>query len=268
MYRSPVYRRRAPARKYPTRTTRSVYTKKVKPVRYALPALARQVAKIQRTVKAVTSEVQYGSNANNPIGNVGGTNVYTLPLSQFSGWGRIFGTDADDESNHSALWKKSNFDFEIDTSGEADPIDYSMYIVTLTKLGMEELFTPASGGLAGPAGITPPVNGTHFVIGGTYGMAWLNRKYFNIIKSKRFITGAYGAPAADANTLRKRFYVKMSHNGGKGHVIKNPKGDWKAQPSPTVPAQNYYLLLFNNDSTVDGQSVQLRMNAIHTLQIS
>lgn len=267
-YSRPMYRRRAPARKYQTKPrSRSIYTKKVKPVRYALPAIARQVASIKRKVDGVTSQVQYQVNAANPIGNVAGNNLYVLPLSQYSGWNRMFGTDADDESNHQALWKKSNFDFEITANGERNQIDYSFYLVSLTKLGMEELFTPATGGLAGPQGITPPSPNTHYTYGGSAGMGLLNLKYFNIHQAKRFVTGSPGSLATDTGDLVKRWYFKISHNNGKGHVLKNAKGDWKAIPSPQLAAQNYYVLIINNDSTADA-SVQFRMLGLHTLQIS
>lgn len=229
--------------------------------------LAQQVAKISRTVKGTTSDVQYSTAFNNPIGNVAGNNVYIYPLSQYSNWTRIFGTDADDESNHKALWKKSAMDFQIMTNGERNFVDYAFYIVSLTRLGMEELFTPASGGLAGPLGITTLANGTHYVNNGIQGMVLLNKKYFNIHVCKRLRTGSPGNLATDTNDLTKRFYVSMKHNGGKGHLLQNPKGDWKAIPSPQLAGQNLYVLCFNNDSTVD-TSVYLQMTGIHQLTIS
>nr|WPR18759.1 MAG: hypothetical protein [Skomarfal virus 29] len=229
--------------------------------------LATQVAKIARTVKGTTSDVVYGTGFNNPIGNVGGTNTYVFPLSQYSTWNRIFGTDADDESNHKALWKKSQMDFQIETNGERNLIDYAFYIVSLTRLGMEELFTPASGGLAGPQGITPPVNGVHFYYNNIQGMTILNKKYFNIHTCRRMRSGSQGSLATDTADLSKRWYVSLNHNGGKGHLLQNPKGDWKAIPSPQLAGQNLYVLLFNNDSTVD-QSVYFKMSGIHSLTIS
>lgn len=261
------YRRRAPARKYPTRTSKSIYTKKVKPARYALPALARQVKSLSRKVAGTTSMIQYTQFANNEvIGNAGGTNCYIKPLSQYGNWSRIFGTDADDESNHSAIWKKSNFDFEIDAGTERNSIDYSFYLVSLTKLGMEELFTPSTGGLAGPLGITSLTNLTHYVANARQ-MTFLNRKYFNVHQCKRLITGSGGSVSYETASLRKRWYLKMSHNGVNGHKLQNAKGDWKAIPSPQLAAQNYYILIFNNDSTAD-DSVKFSMNALHTLQIA
>lgn len=265
-YSRPTYRRRAPARKYQVAPTKSVYKKVMKPTRTALPALARQVATLSRQVKGTTSDVQYGASFNNPIGNIAGNNVFIYPLSQYSSWTRIFGTDADDESNHKALWKKSNYDFQINTNGERSLIDYSFYIVSLTKLGQEELFTPATGGLAGPLGITGLTAGTHYFQ--LYaGLTMLNRKYFNILQVKRLRTGSYGSFATDTNDLSKRWYTKMNYNQGKGHLLQNPKGDWKSIPSPQPAAQNMYILCFNNDSTAD-QSVNLQMTAIHSLQIA
>jgi len=230
--------------------------------------LATQVAKIARTVKGTTSDINYKISFNNPIGNVAGDNIYIYPISQYGAWTRVFGTDADDESNHKALWKKSVMDFQIQTNGERSFLDYAFYIVSLTRLGMEELFTPASGGLAGPLGITTLTDGTHYIKGGVgQGMSLLNKKYFNIHVCKRLRTGSPGNLATDTNDLTKRWYVSMNHNGGKGHLLQNPKGDWKAIPSPQLAGQNLYVLMFNNDSTAD-DDVYLQMTGLHQLQIS
>jgi len=69
-------------------------------------------------------------------------------------------------------------------------------------------------------------------------MSLLNRKYFNIHLAKRLMTGSGGSVAYETQSLRKRMYLKMSHNGGKGHRLQNPKGDWKTSVSPLVPNQN------------------------------
>jgi len=255
-------RRRAPAA--PKRTWGAT-----KPRTPTVRTLAAKVAKISRTVKAVTSEITYSQSVSpSAIGNAGGTNVFIQPLSVYANWTRIFGTDADDESNHSALWKKTVLDLQIDAGTERNSIDYAFYVVSLTKLGQEELFTPSSGGLAGPLGITSLTNATHFVQGGgSTGMALLNKKYFNIHHCRRIITGSGGSVAYETQSLRKRWMVKLYHNGGKGHRLQNPKGDWKAIPSPQPANQNLYILIFNNDSTAD-DSVKFKMLALNTLQVS
>lgn len=266
-YSRPTYRRRAPARKYQTKP-RSVYKKYVKAPRAAIATLDTKVRKLVRTMAGLKSTIQYSDGtAPDVIGNAGGNNVYIKPLSVYSSWTRIFGADADDESNHSAIWRKSNLDMEIDAGTERNAIDYSVYIVSLTKLGASELFTPASGGLAGPLGITSLTNGTHFVQGSNRGMTLLNKKYFNILACKRLMTGSGGSVAYETSSLRKRMYIKLAHNGGKGHTLKNPKGDWKNQVSPLVPSQNMYILIFNNDSTVD-DSVKFKLLAVHTVDIA
>jgi hypothetical protein len=257
-YARPTYKRRAPARKYQTKST---YKK-----RATVSSLDAKVRKVVRSMAGLKSTVQYGLGVNNEaIGNAGGSNIYIKPLSQYSGWTRIFGADADDESNHSAIWKKSNLDLEIDADLERNSIDYSFYIVSLTKLGFSELFTPSSGGLAGPLGITSLTPNRHFSQGSA-AMTLLNRKYFNILSAKRLITGTGGSVAYETASLRKRWYVKMAHNKGTGHRLQNPNGDWKASVSPLVPNQNMYILIFNNDSTVDA-SVKFRMTCIHTVDI-
>lgn len=265
-YSRPSYKRRAPARKY---QTKSVYKKTVRSTKGAIATLDAKVRRVVRNMAGLKSTIQYQMTENNAvIGNGGGDNVYIRPISQYSTWNRIFGTDADDESNHSALWKKTNFDFQIDAGTERNSIDYAFYIVSLTKLGFSELFTPSSGGLAGPLGITSLTINRHYVQGGgSTGMALLNRKYFNIHHCKRIITGSGGSVAYETASLRKRWYVKMAHNSGKGHRLQNPNGDWKASVSPLVPNQNMYILIFNNDSTIDA-SVKFKMLGVHTVDIA
>ena len=271
-YSRPTYKRRAPARKY---QTKSVYKKSVKAPRAAIATLDYKVRKVVNQMRGMASTIQYAQGGVSAIGNVGGTNVYIQGLSQYGTaqtgntlWNRVFGTDADDESNHSAIWKKTNIDCEIDTDGEQNNIDYTMFIVSLTKLGASELFTPSTGGLAGPLGITSLTDGTHFQVNGSYGIAMLNRKYFNIKYVKRIITGTKNALAYETSSLRKRMYIKLNHGTkGSGFKLQNPKGDWRAQPSTKVAGQNLYVLIFNNDSTLDA-SVKFKFNAIHTVDVA
>ena len=271
-YSRPTYKRRAPARKYQTRRTASVYKKTVKAPRYAVATLDRKVNTLVRTMRGLKSSIQYVQNGNVPIGNIGGNSLLTIPISQYGlaspTWFRTFGADADDESNHSAIWKKSNIDCEFDEGTERANLDYVMYVVSLTKQGQAELFTPASGGLAGPAGITPPQDGVHFQSGAAnFGLTMLNRKFFNIHVVKRFMTGSAGGVSYEMPSLRKRYYMKLNHNSGKGFTVTNPKGDWRAQPSPRVAGQNLYILIFSNDSTLDA-AVQFKYNIIHSVDIA
>lgn len=230
-------------------------------------SLAQKVQKISKVVKSTTSDIVYGTSGSSPIGNVAGNNVYIQPISQYSTWTRTFGTDADDESNHKALWKRTTIDCQINANGERAFLDYTFFVVSLTKLGMEELFTPATGGLAGPLGASGLTNGTHYYAGSTPGLTLVNKKYFNIHMCKRMRTGSPGSLATDTNDLSKRWMFKIAHNKGKGHLLQNAKGDWKAIPSPQLANQNYYFLIFNNDSTAD-TSVYFQYNGLHQLTIA
>lgn len=268
-YSRPMYRRRAPARKYQSRPSRGIYKKTVK--KGAIRTLDRKVKTIVRKMAGLKSTVQYKQSGAAPIGNVAGTGYYVIELSRCgtaaAQWTRIFGTDADDESNHQALWRKTNLDLEIDAGTERNNLDYTIYVVSLTKKGQGALWTQATGSLAGPLGASGLVNDVHYAIGGTYGQAFLNRNYFNVLASRRFMTGSGGALAYETASLRKRFYFKMAHNNGKGFLVKQPSGDWRTQQSPQVAGQNLYVLIFNNDSTADA-TVNVKYNAIHTVDIN
>lgn len=259
-YFRPMYRRRAPARKYQTRPRSSVYKKVVKPARQAIPAMARTFNRLKRKVLSGDEVVQYNDVINDPVGNLAGNNAYYRPLAQFGSWVRCFGTDSSDETVQQAVWRKTNIDLEIQARDEYAAIDYSIYIVQLTKIGAATLLNYATGSLNGPL-----VSGTHYVTGGTAGQVFLNPKFFKVLKAKRLMTGSNHLPFETAS-LRKRFYMKFAWNKGKGKYIKNPAGDWKSTPCPVSYANNPFILCFNNDSTADA-SVYLRAAILHTIEV-
>lgn len=249
-YFTPVYsRRRSSATKKPAKQGRVAVTKLVKDVK----RLKRDMITQKRTI-------YYRNSAYDSIGNATSNNVYTWPLFAYSSWTRVFGTDADDEGGKIALIKKSNLDLLFDTNGERASLDYTMYIVQLTCAGHEQLFNSATGGLAA---LTDAI---HFSRAGTNGMAFLSKRFFNILACRRIITGTSGSLPTETASLRKRMYIKLNYNKGKGLVVQNPSGDWRTGASPQAPNTNTYIIVFNNDSTVDS-AAKLAINALHTVQV-
>lgn len=226
----------------------------------AVRKLASDVRKIKRDQRIEKSKLFYRNSAFATIGNAAADSVYVFPFFTYSSWTRVFGTDADDETGKNALIKKTNLDLMINTDGERAAIDYTMFVVQLTKFGHEELYDRVTGGLGALA------NNVHFSRAGTNGMAFLSQRYFKILAVKRVATGTAGSLPTETISLRKRMYMKFNYNKGNGIFVTNPVGDWRNGISPLAPNTNTYLLCFNNDSTVDS-SVKLAINALHTVEV-
>lgn len=246
----------------PSYTRRSVFRKTVATGKVAIGSLQRQVTRLRRMVTNQKDEVQYKLSWNDSVGNAAGTNCYTLPLMKFSNWTRVFGASTEDETPNDCLIKKTNIDVEIDNNGERNNIDYTIYIVSLTRAGTQELLNVANGTMN-----TPLVENVHYVRNAaSNGMTFLNKKFFNVLWARRPMTGIYSGLTTEPQGLRKRYYTKFLWNKGKGIKHVNPQGNWNAKPCPSTAGGNVFMLIFNNDSTVDA-AVQFRLTAIHTLEV-
>lgn len=235
------------------RKTASPYKKVVRPTRQALPALARQVRQLKQAVVPLTQNklfYKYGGNVN--IGSPLGTQPYILNLSQASGWTRIWGTDADDESSHVFMQKPGLMKWQAVINGETALVNYTLALVSLTKIGATELFNSATGGLNT---ITDNVHFTQPAAGFLGAGTLLNKRYFNIHyyrNTKTYSTSGYvgeGKP----NIMGT---VKIP-----GAKWINPNGDWRAKGYNPNAMQNYYLIIFNNDSTADAD-IAFQYNAL------
>lgn len=223
--------------------------------------LARQVRSLRLAQRTEKSTLYYRNSAFATIGNAAADSIYVFPFFLYSSWTRIFGTDADDETQKWGCIKKTNIDLMFNTDNERAAVDYTIFVVQLTKFGHEELYDRVTGTLT-----TALSNNVHFSRAGTNGMAFLSRRYFKILAVKRWASGTAGSLPTETISLRKRMYMKFNYNKGKGIMVTNPNGDWRNGLSPLAPNTNTYLMVFNNDSTVDA-SVKLAINALHTVQV-
>lgn len=215
--------------------------------------LARDVSKL----KAVAmNRINYFGGQQFECSTVAGTASYNAtPLMKFNNWTRIFGTDADDESNKQCLIRKLAGQWTI-TTNEPDNRSYSMFVVSLKDEASELL--NADGTLAALTA------GTHYSLGfGQGSNCLLNLKLFNIHYHKRFMLGVVPqvksavAPAGavqniGTSTSSTQRFGKFNLRLGRGLFIKNPVQDWKAGVHPKDPSKNYYVLTFwSGDSNVD-----------------
>lgn len=242
-------------RSYPKRTGSSAYRKVVKPTRQAIPALAKQVASLQRAVKPLSqNKLMYHYQVNNqPIGNLSGNGYYVVNLSSTGQWQRVFGTDTDDESSHCFIQQRSTFKYMIDaaTQNEGEMIPYTIALVTLTKIGATELFNPGNGAL------NVLNNQTHYISSGLQGQGTLlNKRYFNIHYYRNMTTNFLEGSSTDGASTRSG---TIRYN--KPITWKTPAQDWRIKTYNPNACGNLYMLIFSSDSTADADVV-LRLNGL------
>lgn len=234
-------------------------------------SLAAKVNKIAKMEKDHICRVYYSQSDTLNLGTATGAQPSQIvPLTTYSYWTRTFGTDADDEQAKKAVIRKSTTEWSIDSNGELDSVGYTMFVVSLKK--------NASALIDNTGALIPSfTSGTHYT--GTGSRVLLNLNYFNVHYVKRRLTGdiiatRFGANSAGAvsypNMPNKENFkgrIRLAYNKGKGLAVQNPKGDWKAAGYPQDDCQNYFILVFCDDSTLDGVSPQLKYNTLHSVDV-
>lgn len=257
----PVFRRK---RTYRRKSTLKRLTKPRKTT--AIQTLAKQVMAIKRSMKQERQIVNYQQTAGDDIGQQIAHDLTWINLSQLSNWSAIFGASADDEENPSAIWKSFGLDVRFTSYNEPSEVNFTVFIVRA-----KDSFAPYINLLTGAAVFTA---GTHYVnssaTGGQVaaGLVMLNKKYFDILKIKRFTLSNHGTTLAQPSAQTQygtdmRMYFKHSPN----LRISNPSGNWKATPMPQDPSSCYFMLVFNNNLSADAENPRMFYNVVHTVQV-
>lgn len=244
----------ASRRRYRRRSTRkSTLSKMLKAKSTPLVKLARSVRTLQRAFK---KDQEYLNYAQTWV-NQGVSSTYTaFHLNDFSSWGRIFGTTANDDVDNTIIWKSSGIDMKFTTGNEPANVDFTVMLLHCKD---------TAKALIGSTGALTLTNGdTHYT---QSGLTMVNKKFFNILKIKRFSLGNNGQSSATSTAQTqfgtdRRFYMKIRPN----KKITNPTGDWKNLTQSLDPSGNYYLVVFNDNSALDLESPDITMNAVHTVQ--
>jgi len=159
-------------------------------------------------------------------------------------WTPIFGSNNTDSSNADKIYVNSyKMDVRLIQSNEADRIFYTMFIVSLKDDANDATtFDPATGNLT-------LANGVHYQTLSTNGRVLVNQKFFNIHQYKRFEMGGRPGDQSTPETRDLSFTIVP-----KQKKIVNPRGNCLGNATythPKDPSQNYYMLLFNDDSLGD-----------------
>jgi len=187
--------------------------------------------------------------------------LHYVNLSDFSGMISTFGTSANDNVDNRIIHKSVGMDCRVTLenaiNNEESTIGFTAYLVSL-KDDIGNVYNNLTGGL------TLTLGSTHEII---QGMVLLNKKMFNIHKTKRFTLTNYNqaliSPAAQTQFgTDYRWYWRLPIN----KTINNPRGDWKQLGCALDPSKQYYLMIFNDNSTSDLESPAFSYVAVHTFK--
>lgn len=185
--------------------------------------------------------------------------IYTNTTGGASG--QCFGYEQSDWNNSNQAYLKSiSMQLTFDSANEEDNINYSAFLVSIAKNG-DTIYDSSSGVLGA---LSQPV---HYL--SNNGMAMLNKKFFNIIRTKFGTLGNYGsaftssaAPGTSLTTL-DQIYWKIKPR----RTIKNPRGNFHLLKASPDPETQYYLIIVNNNSTADLESPTLNYNIVYSMDI-
>nr|ALE29751.1 coat protein [Lake Sarah-associated circular virus-37] len=187
--------------------------------------------------------------------------VYTVNLSDYSGMISTFGTSANDNVDNRIIHKSVGMDCRVTLenaiNNEESTIGFTAFLVSL-KDAVGNVYNNLTGGL------TLTLGATHEMI---QGMVLLNKQIFNVHKIKRFTLTNYNqaliSPAAQSQYgTDHRWYWRLPIN----KTIVNPRGDWKQLGCALDPSKQYYLMIFNDNSTSDLESPAFSFVNVHTFK--
>lgn len=240
------------------RKPKSTVAKMAKGKTSSIQALAKSVRSLQLANK---KQHQYQNYSQAESGVVISQPYNAFNLCNYSNFNPIFGSDSDDDNNakivHQSFGLDGYLSLENSYNNEESTITFTMFLVSL-KDDIGSLFAPATGVLALTQGEQYYSNN---------GLVMLNKKVFNIHKVMRRTLTNFNSPLGTAGAKSMggadcRFYIKHSPRA----TITNHKGDWKVLQSAQDPSKQYYFLIFNDNSTLDGESPAFTYTQIHTMK--
>lgn len=231
-----------------------------RPISRKSGGLAQRISRLERSIRPLMPTLQM----NQYLSAACNSDFVAFNMTNYVSMVATFGTQAAMFDKETARHKSVGMDITVKMNNEYDNTRFTMFLISL-KDNMSANWNPASGVLG-------LVANQHYTI--LNGMVMMNKEMINIHKIKRFSTGTNGInPAFGAQVgnqggqeqgLRRehRFYIKQKID----KIVKNPGGYWHTLGTNPDPSRNYYLLFFNDNSSLDGTSPSLEINAIHQIQ--
>lgn len=254
--------KRRQSRRYLNKSVNKAFnTKRPKDIASAVKNLNKKVSAIQNLVTVKKNTVFYGIQNNQSVS--GDYNQYGL--TRLSDFQTIFGTDATDGQGRNCRIRTVTIDNYVSLqnvggvlSNETATVGFTYFVVSLK---------PEATSLLGSTGLLNTLtNNTHYY--SQTGRAMLNPRYFNIHAVKRFTLTNNGM-ALNLSTgqsqygIDKRFKVRVKVN----KHVQNPAGDWKAMGFSPDVRDNYYALLFNDNSALDLESPSWQYNTVISCEV-
>lgn len=224
--------------------------------------LAKTVKSIQKTLAVKAENVQYQQGFN--IANMTQDYVSTC-LTQYASWTPCFGASVVDGTDNKAFYRSATIDCRLSIENltnpsELDTLDYTIFLVSVRD--------EASNIASSSNTVLTMVNGRDYTTQGVGGMmVRLNPKMFKIHRMKRLTTTNFGASLQYSSAGNFKPIVKWTWKVAPRRAITNPIGDWSALVADRDLSKNYYLIAFNNNSSVDGTFPQLEIGTVHTVQV-
>lgn len=228
-------------------------------------SLTTKVARIQKQLKVgYTKQFLYG---NYDSGSSLAYPYYAVNLMNLNTLAPCFGTAASDYNNLNKFRHKSmKLDMYLSMDDEMSNVILTCFVVSLHK--NTALYTRGTGALTLTSGVDYINNA---LVASDYAQTWINPKQFKIHWAKRLILGNNGVaangPSGTGNTAVRNSYRKILKIKT-DTMITNPDGnviDLYANPNAS---QQYYLIVFNNNSTLDFEYPFLHMNVLHEIETS
>lgn len=245
---------------------RKTAPKRKTPMRRAAPkktSVVKKVATLTRAVKKL-NKISY-DKVNFRIAEDIDVSV-TQPYYQFhvnkltNAWAPVFGYDSNDIDEVNKVYVNSyKLDMRLNQSSEADLMYYSAFVVSLKDQAADSTtFDPATGALTLTAGL-------QYTTLGANGKVLVNPSFFNIHAYKRFYMGGRAGDQS-APVLRDLSFTIVP----KQKLITNPRGNVFGVGGlsfPKDPSQNYFVLLFNDDSGADLQVNRVNISGLASCAI-
>jgi len=236
-----------------------VYKKPYNRKKMNKPNTITKLAKQVNLLKKISYETQYLTRSS----LVDLSRDYNaINLMNVAGCTGCFGSTAEDlDGVNKAYWKSCDIDLIVNKGNEPGNVDCTIFLVQLKP----EMSTAVD--IFGNLALTTQLHYVRNNATTNAGQTLISPKAFNIIKSKRIYIGSN---QNDVNTngegvyIQKRFRWTMYPK----KMVKNPIGNFNAMYRSQDIAQNYYILIFNNNLTLDSEFPTAELTFINGFSVA
>lgn len=176
----------------------------------------------------------------------------------------LFGTTSADLSSNALTHRWTTIRVRFELNSEDDPTKFVMYFVRLTRYA-QRLLNFSNGGL------NALIPGTDFNDPATLttndvALLSLSPKYFKVLYRKAFDSKLSWFGTPDNTTVMtgqpRQYTWSKTFRIKKRYRMVNPDGNAVDLPCSPVVQQNYYIMVFSDNSLADGQSPTMDINEV------